>query len=204
MFIVNKIGSTFNNRQINPQRFYVVEHEFNDLIIPSLSDSHIERGNEKCEVIHVGLVCSGYKTVLFLHVMLKSIFFYRHNPIHFHIISNKVSENILRTLFDTWAVPLGKNSYKNNTKLINYFILVNVTFYNITETISDVRWVPNSHYSGIYGLLKLTFPKLVHSTKKIIILDTDLTFNSDIVELWQFFKLFSYKQVLWHNKKQSF
>lgn len=72
---------------------------------------------------------------------------------------------------------------------------MNVTFYNITETISDVRWVPNSHYSGIYGLLKLTFPKLVYSTKKIIVLDTDLTFKSDILELWRLFKFFSYEQV---------
>lgn len=87
------------------------EHEIDDLILPLSSNVHNEHRNEKCEVIHVGLVCSGYKTVLFLHVMLKSIFFYRHNPIHFHIISNTVSENTLRTLFDTWAVPLGNKNF---------------------------------------------------------------------------------------------
>lgn len=77
-----------------------------------------------------------------------------------------------------------------------FIVAVNVTFYNITETVSDVRWVPNKHYSGIYGLLKLTFPKLVLITKKLVVLDTDLTFNGDIFELWQFFKSFNYKQVI--------
>lgn len=66
-----------------------------------------------------------------------------------------------------------------------------------------MRWVPNSHYSGIYGLLKLTFPKLIYSTNKIIVLDTDLTFNSDIYELWKFFKFFNYKQVCLNLKESN-
>lgn len=101
--------SVIKQKNHNLQRLYLPEKEFDDLVLPSATNLHNDIViNERCEVIHVGLVCSGYKTVLFLHVMLKSIFFYRHNPVHFHIVSNKVSENILRTLFDTWAVPLGK------------------------------------------------------------------------------------------------
>lgn len=201
--VYNIANARLNNKPISLQRLYVPEHELNDLILPSPIHLSNESVNERCEVIHVGLVCSGYKTVLFLHVMLKSIFFYRHNPVHFHIISNKASENILKTLFETWAVPLGMNVLLKLNIFFKGFVLVNVTFYNITDVISDVRWVPNSHYSGIYGLLKLTFPKLIYSTNKIIVLDTDLTFNSDIIELWRFFKLFSYKQVIWNVKKQS-
>lgn len=64
--------------------------------------------NEQCETIHIGLVCSGSTSILFFHTLLKSIYFYRVNPIHFHIITNKVSENILRSLFDSWHVPQGK------------------------------------------------------------------------------------------------
>lgn len=63
--------------------------------------------NNRCEVIHIGLVCSGYKSNLYLHVMLKSIFFYRNNPIHFHIVVNGISEKVLKILFDTWAIPQG-------------------------------------------------------------------------------------------------
>lgn len=72
-----------------------------------------------------------------------------------------------------------------------------MTFYDINEYIQDVRWVPNSHYSGIYGLIKLTFPKIIpiDVTDKIIILDTDLIFNGDIFELWRLFDDFKHNQV---------
>lgn len=74
---------------------------------------------------------------------------------------------------------------------------VNVSFYDINGSILDVRWVPNSHYSGMHGLLKLVFPKVLPSsvTNKLIVIDTDLTFTSDIFELWQLFEKFSHKQV---------
>lgn len=114
MFAVYKLAVRSKSQQINPQRLYLPERDFDDLILPTSTNLHNEIVNERCEVIHVGLVCSGYKTVLFLHVMLKSVFFYRHNPVHFHIISNKVSESVLKTLFDTWAVPLGKKHEKPN------------------------------------------------------------------------------------------
>jgi glycosyltransferase-like protein LARGE len=45
----------------------------------------------------------------------------------------------------------------------------------------DVSWVPNKHYSGIYGLLKLTLPKILpDSLKKVIVLDTDVILANDI------------------------
>lgn len=83
---------------------------------------------------------------------------------------------------------------------------MNVTFYNINDTILDVSWVPNSHYSGIHGLLKLTFPKKIATniTSKIIILDTDLIFTTDIFELWQIFKQFSNKQVTNSYKEDNY
>lgn len=74
---------------------------------------------------------------------------------------------------------------------------MNVSFYDINDSILDVRWVPNSHYSGINGLLKLMFPKIVplNITNKLIVIDTDLTFMSDIADLLMFFKKFSNKNV---------
>lgn len=62
---------------------------------------------DKCEVVHLGIVCSGYKSTLHLMTMLKSIYFYRSNPLHIHIMVNKLSERVLKTLFDTWDVPQG-------------------------------------------------------------------------------------------------
>ncbi|KAI8440489.1 hypothetical protein MSG28_001762, partial [Choristoneura fumiferana] len=46
-------------------------------------------------------------------------------------------------------------------------------------------WVPNSHYSGIFALVKLLFPDILPSTlKQVIVLDSDITFLCDVVELW--------------------
>lgn len=89
----------------------------NDLPLDAEQDEH-------CEVIHIGSVCSGFSATLNFHTLLKSLYFYRINPIHFHIITNKVSENILRTLFDSWDVPQGM--YPFNIIFIQMSLLLNV------------------------------------------------------------------------------
>lgn len=55
-----------------------------------------------------------------------------------------------------------------------------------------VSWIPNKHYSGLYGLMKLVLPSILPlSLARVIVLDTDVTFSSDIVELWALFDRFS-------------
>ncbi len=64
-----------------------------------------------------------------------------------------------------------------------------VSYYNISSVEDDVSWVPNKHYSGIYGLLKLTLPKVLPiSLSKVIVLDTDVTLAADISLLWKHFR----------------
>ena len=46
---------------------------------------------------------------------------------------------------------------------------------------AEVEWVPNKHYSGVYGL------------QKAIVLDTDITFATDIAELWRLFGHFRHE-----------
>lgn len=59
---------------------------------------------------------------------------------------------------------------------------------------SDVSWIPNKHYSGIYGLMKLTLAKTLPSDlSKVIVLDTDITFATDVAELWGIFRKFTGK-----------
>lgn len=67
----------------------------------------------------------------------------------------------------------------------------------MSEYVTDVKWVPNSHYSGVHGLLKLLFPKIIPLTitKKILVLDTDMTIVGDIYELWKIFENFNKYQV---------
>lgn len=146
------------------------------------------QSRDYCEVIHIGIVCSGYNSNVYFHGFLKSLFLTRSNPIHFHLLVSDESEKVLRILFKTWQIPL-----------------VTVSFYNIKKWLKDVRWVPNNHYSGNYGLLKLIFPKVIdlNVTKKLIVLDTDLLLNGDIYFLWKIFNDFNYKQTIGMVENQS-
>uniref|UniRef100_A0A9J7YET7 LARGE xylosyl- and glucuronyltransferase 1 n=1 Tax=Cyprinus carpio carpio TaxID=630221 RepID=A0A9J7YET7_CYPCA len=69
---------------------------------------------------------------------------------------------------------------------------------------SEVSWIPNKHYSGIYGLMKLVLTKTLPSDlQKVIVLDTDITFATDIAELWVVFHKFKGQQVLGLVENQS-
>ncbi len=78
----------------------------------------------------------------------------------------------METLFTNWNLPQ-----------------VTQDFYPSENMVNDFNWIPNKHYSGIYGLLKLTLPKILPpSLQKVIVLDTDVTLATDIARLWQFFE----------------
>lgn len=119
--------------------------------------------------------------------LVKSILFHRKNPLHFHFITDSVAHQILQTLFQSWMVPS-----------------IHVSFYNADDLKPEVSWIPNKHYSGIYGLMKLTLTKALPSNlSKVIVLDTDITFATDIAELWAVFGKFSEKQVIGLVENQS-
>uniref|UniRef100_A0A8C1RF42 LARGE xylosyl- and glucuronyltransferase 2 n=1 Tax=Cyprinus carpio TaxID=7962 RepID=A0A8C1RF42_CYPCA len=142
---------------------------------------------EKCELIHVACVCAGHNASRDVVTLVKSILFHRRNPLHFHFITDTVANQILSTLFQSWMVPS-----------------VQVSFYDADELKSEVSWIPNKHYSGIYGLMKLTLTKALPSNlSKVIVLDTDITFATDIAELWAIFRKFTEKQVIGLVENQS-
>uniref|UniRef100_A0AAQ4Q3U7 LARGE xylosyl- and glucuronyltransferase 2 n=1 Tax=Gasterosteus aculeatus aculeatus TaxID=481459 RepID=A0AAQ4Q3U7_GASAC len=132
---------------------------------------------QKCELIHVACVCAGHNASRDVVTLVKSVLFHRRNPLHFHFITDTVAHRILRTLFQSWMVP---------------------------SVQSEVSWIPNKHYSGIYGLMKLTLTKaLPADLSKVIVLDTDITFATDIAELWGIFRKFTDKQVIGLVENQS-
>uniref|UniRef100_A0A673H7W9 Glycosyltransferase-like protein LARGE2 n=1 Tax=Sinocyclocheilus rhinocerous TaxID=307959 RepID=A0A673H7W9_9TELE len=142
---------------------------------------------EKCELIHVACVCAGHNASRDVVTLVKSILFHRRNPLHFHFITDTVANQILSTLFQSWMVPS-----------------VQVSFYDADELKSEVSWIPNKHYSGIYGLMKLTLTKALPSNlSKVIVLDTDITFATDIAELWAIFRKFTEKRVIGLVENQS-
>ncbi|KAG5848909.1 xylosyl- and glucuronyltransferase LARGE2s [Anguilla rostrata] len=142
---------------------------------------------ERCELIHVACVCAGHNASRDVVTLVKSILFHRRNPLHFHFITDAVANQILSSLFQSWMVPS-----------------VQVSFYDADELKSEVAWIPNKHYSGIYGLMKLTLTKALPSDlTKVIVLDTDITFATDIAELWAIFRKFTEKQVIGLVENQS-
>lgn len=141
----------------------------------------------KCEMLHVAIVCAGYNSSREIITLMKSVLFYRKNPLHLHLITDAVARNILETLFRTWMVPA-----------------MVVSFYDAEELKPLVSWIPNKHYSGLYGLMKLVLPSILPlSLARVIVLDTDVTFSSDIMELWALFGHFSDKQVVGLVENQS-
>ncbi|XP_053416367.1 xylosyl- and glucuronyltransferase LARGE2 isoform X2 [Nycticebus coucang] len=141
----------------------------------------------RCELLHVAIVCAGHNSSRDLITLVKSILFYRKNPLHLHLVTNAVARNILETLFHTWLVPA-----------------VHVSFYDADELKPQVSWIPNKHYSGLYGLMKLVLPGVLPpGLARVIVLDTDVTFASDIAELWALFAHFSDKQAIGLVENQS-
>lgn len=134
---------------------------------------HSKPSLSRCETIHVAIVAAGYNTSRGVVALVKSILFHRHNPLHFHFISDKAARHVLGTLFRTWQLPG-----------------VDVSFYRTEVAETSISWIPNAHYSGTYGLMKLTLTNVLPSQlDKVIVLDTDVMFAADIAGLWEFFKL---------------
>nr|XP_005907665.2 PREDICTED: glycosyltransferase-like protein LARGE2 [Bos mutus] len=141
----------------------------------------------KCELLQVAIVCAGHNSSRDVITLVKSLLFYRKNPLHLHLVTDAVARNILETLFHTWMVPA-----------------VQISFYNADELKPQVSWIPNKHYSGLYGLMKLVLPSaLPPDLARVIVLDTDVTFASNIAELWALFAHFSDKQAIGLVENQS-
>eukprot|EP00071_Canis_lupus_P027637 XP_022261194.1 LARGE xylosyl- and glucuronyltransferase 2 isoform X2 [Canis lupus familiaris] len=141
----------------------------------------------KCELLHVAVVCAGHNSSRDLVTLVKSVLFYRKNPLHFHLVTDATARNILEMLFHTWMVPA-----------------VRVSFYDAEELKPQISWIPNKHYSGLYGLMKLVLPGVLPpDLARVIVLDTDVTFASDIAELWALFAHFSDEQVIGLVENQS-
>ncbi|ERE69638.1 glycosyltransferase-like protein LARGE2-like isoform 2 [Cricetulus griseus] len=143
----------------------------------------------KCELLHVAIVCAGYNSSREVITLVKSLLFYRKNPLHLHLVTDAIARNILETLFRTWMVPA-----------------VVIRFYDAEELKAGplISWIPNKHYSGLYGLMKLVLPSILPlSLARVIVLDTDVTFSSDIAELWALFAHFSALQKKQKNKTKQ-
>lgn len=145
------------------------------------------------EVIHLATGCYGVRQIGRLTTMLKSVLFYRTNPMKLHILTDEETKIPLETYFSTWN--------------ISYFT---VTCYPIKDRLTEeISWIPYTHQHGNYGLHKLLLDHILpENVEKIIVYDTDVVVLSDISELWRYFDRFIRMQAigmaeesqLWYQK----
>lgn len=128
-----------------------------------------------CETIHLAIVCGKFNSSRDFYVLLKSILFYRTDPIHLHLFVDNISSSILTELFHTWSVPD-----------------LNYTLYNLPDYENEVAWIPSQHYSHRYGLMKVVFVSVLAESNKdltrVVLLDTDMLSLGNINSIWKEFK----------------
>lgn len=145
-----------------------------------------EIGNE-CNIVDVVIVCAGYNASREVSILIKSILFHRRCPLHVHFVVNSVSKAILSNLFRTWNIPQ-----------------FTISFYLLDKLKGHVSWIPTTHYSGTYGLIKLALLEILPtSLKRAIVLDIDMVFLSDINLVWKFFETFNSSQAIGLVENQS-
>ena len=141
----------------------------------------------RCMTLHIAIVCAGQNAARDVVTLLKSVLFYRTHPLHFHFVSDENGQQILTKLFKSWQLHS-----------------ISLNFYPTSEYTEDLQWIPNKHYSGVYGLMKLILPSLLpDSLEKVIVLDTDILFMSNVAELWNLFSNFNEKQCVGLVENQS-
>ncbi|XP_076748862.1 xylosyl- and glucuronyltransferase LARGE1 isoform X1 [Xylocopa sonorina] len=174
-----KFGGKSGLPSVGKAGLHVEQHTFEKSRLES-------SGNEvKCETVHIAMVCAGYNSTFALVTVVKSILFYRTRPLHFHLLVDEIAKRTLATVFRTWDLPH-----------------VNLTYYSAEEWVPKVSWIPNKHYSGVYGLLKLILPDALREDR-VVVFDTDVTVLNDVSLLWQTFEKFGGDQALGLTENQS-
>jgi len=142
---------------------------------------------EECEIIHLAIVCAGAHARQQVVTLIKSLLFYRQNPLHIHFLVNEETKLILSHLIQTWDLP----------DLV-------ISFYVVHSYLHKISWIPNKHYSGVYGLLKLIILEILpRHIDKVIALDTDLVFVENVAGLWNHFQFFEKGEAIGLVENQS-
>lgn len=71
----------------------------------------LKEPDRKCEVIDVAIVCAGHNSSRSVVTLIKSVLFYRKNPLRLHLVVDAKAHLILKTLFLTWSIPQSMISF---------------------------------------------------------------------------------------------
>ena len=146
-----------------------------------------KQSNRNCEVVHLAIVCAGFQARHQVVTLIKSLLFYRKNPLHVHFLVNENTKLVLSHLLQTWDLPD-----------------FTVSFYVVEKELYKISWIPNKHYSGVYGLLKIIILEILPKhVEKVIALDTDLVFTESVAKLWDLFQSFEHEEAIGLVENQS-
>ncbi|KAM7540657.1 hypothetical protein Aperf_G00000030884 [Anoplocephala perfoliata] len=165
--------------------------------VNSASNRRKQAINDPSTVIDVALVAGGENAARQVPVLVKSILYNRLFSQHYkqprpkfclHIICSTNACRSLSVLFDTWKIAG----------------LTEINFYNVDEYETLVNWIPNVHYSGLYGLIKLVISDILpHKVNRVIILDLDTLVEGDLSNLWNAAEKFGADEIIGLIENQS-
>ncbi|CAH8638004.1 unnamed protein product [Heterobilharzia americana] len=168
--------------------------------------------NFMADKIHIALLVDGGPGLFYLDSLLKSIFYNQERfrcdlknccisnlcdrftdncpkyeertshvyPITLHLLTNNRSSGDLSYLMNMWKI-----------RDLEYH------FYDCSKHMDNLQWIVSKHSSGAKPFLKLLLPDILPSSvHKVIVLDIDILFNADIVELWNHFEKFQETQMI--------
>ena len=138
------------------------------------------------DVVHVAMMAAGPDAAKAVVTVVKSILIQRTRPIAVHLLVDHVSTAVLEEIFSTWQVSC-----------------LSVSFHLLLDYTAEIAWVRTAHASGPYGLSKLIYERLLLDVDRVIAIDTDLVFDSDIAVLWGLFQSFNQTNIIGAVSQQS-
>ncbi|CAA91997.4 Glycosyltransferase-like protein LARGE [Caenorhabditis elegans] len=125
------------------------------------------------------IIGGNFMTRLMFMQHFKSVLKYSDHFFRLHLITDENHRSDIHELMTSW-----------NISNCEWF------FHNLTEFEKRVAWIPNSHYSKYYGLSKLLIPEIIgNDIGKIMFMDVDIIFQTNIFDLWKQFRNFNNSQV---------
>ncbi|CAI2737304.1 unnamed protein product, partial [Dicrocoelium dendriticum] len=163
------------------------------------------------ETVHIVLTLSGKESIEFAEVMIKSMLYFQgrfkadeqicrtdHFPqreqqcpsglplrpslIVFHVLIDFHSRSYFADIFKAWHRPYLRWRFYR-------------TEYYDVKFLQLLRKLHCNHHSGVPSLMKLMVPNILPlDVEKVIIMDSDMLFNHNVLEMWELFYEFNESQ----------
>ncbi|KAL5111334.1 LARGE xylosyl and glucuronyltransferase 2 [Taenia crassiceps] len=152
-----------------------------------LSQVDINMEERDPSAIHIMQMVMGSKSPRFQMVFLKSLLMHHFEngqpnpaPIHLHFLTDDATRFIVEGILESWRL--------NQIRL---------TFYAAEPIQAKIGWMRSRHSATKVATMKMYLPEILNSTvAKVLLIDSDSVFMTDVVELWRHFDRFGRYQFL--------